>query len=147
MVAAVKEMLASKRWVLDSVPRLHERHLQALALGQGSDLPPVQAPAAAPVAVPQGAPPALVGALVLEAFPPRGVVHLLEKQHTQVGGRAGRRVCCLRSRCPWPSAISARGAACSTPLAARTPRLFNLGHPRPATTTAGRAPAAGAPGG
>lgn len=26
-----------------------------------------------------------VGALVLEAFPPRGIIHFLEKQHTQVG--------------------------------------------------------------
>ena len=89
VVAAVREMVDAKRWVLESVPRVHERHLQALAVGQGSDLPPVAAPAAAPVAVPEGAPPALVGALVLEAFPPRGVVHLLERQHTQVGGRAG----------------------------------------------------------
>lgn len=29
---------------------------------------------------------AQLGALILEAFPPRGIIHLLEKQHTQVSG-------------------------------------------------------------
>ncbi len=32
-----------------------------------------------------------VGALVLEAFPPRGIMHFLEKQHTQV--RSSKRPC------------------------------------------------------
>ncbi|KAL4428043.1 hypothetical protein ABPG75_002132 [Micractinium tetrahymenae] len=83
VVAAVKEMVEGSRWQLESVPRLHPAHEVALAEGQGSDLPPVQPPAAAPVQLPEGASPALAGALVLEAFPPRGIIHFLEKQHTQ----------------------------------------------------------------
>jgi nuclear cap-binding protein subunit 1 len=81
--SAVKEMADSQAWVLVSVPRLHEPHLQLLAEAQGSDLPPLTLPAGVPVIFPEGASPALVGALVLEAFPPRGIVHLIEKEKTQ----------------------------------------------------------------
>lgn len=89
VVTAVKEMVETKQWALDSIPRVHEPFLQTLATGQGSDLPSVAALPVAPVAVPEGAPASLVGALVLEAFPPRGVIHFLEKQHTQVGVAVG----------------------------------------------------------
>ncbi|PSC75984.1 nuclear cap-binding subunit 1 [Micractinium conductrix] len=82
VVAAVKEMVDSGSWQLESVPRLHAAHEVVLAAGQGSDLPRVEAPAAPPVALPEGAGPELVGALVLEAYPPRGIIRLLEKQHT-----------------------------------------------------------------
>lgn len=82
VVSAVKAMAAAAAWQLESVPRLHLAHEAALAEAQGSDLPPLEAPAAAPVAIPEGASDALVGALVLEAFPPRGIIRLLEAQHT-----------------------------------------------------------------
>ena len=86
----MKEMVDSGSWQLESVPRLHAAHEVVLAAGQGSDLPRVEAPAAPPVALPEGAGPELVGALVLEAYPPRGIIRLLEKQHTLVRGRGGR---------------------------------------------------------
>lgn len=58
--AAVKGMAESQGWVLISVPRLHEPHLQLLAEAQGCDLPPLALPAGVPVIFPEGASPALV---------------------------------------------------------------------------------------
>lgn len=55
-------MAESQGWVLISVPRLHEPHLQLLAEAQGCDLPPLALPAGVPVIFPEGASPALVRA-------------------------------------------------------------------------------------
>ncbi len=58
--AAVKGMADSQQWVLISVPRLHEPHLQLLAEAQGCDLPALVLPAGVPVVFPEGASQALV---------------------------------------------------------------------------------------
>ncbi|GAB4821122.1 hypothetical protein N2152v2_008168 [Parachlorella kessleri] len=85
VVEAVKEMIDSNRWELEAIPRVHLPHEAQLGTALLHDVPAgaLEAPAQAPVAIPEGAPSALVGALVLEALPPRGVLRLLDPQHTQ----------------------------------------------------------------
>jgi nuclear cap-binding protein subunit 1 len=86
-VAAVAEMAANARWRLEAVPRVHLPLEATLATAERAHaVAAPHVPAAPPVALPRGAGPALAGALVLRAFPPRGVLALLEPQHTH-GGR------------------------------------------------------------
>eukprot|EP00887_Chlorella_sp_A99_P001913 scaffold18.g1913.t1 len=86
VLTAVKQMKELEHWQLVTVPRVHLPYEAALAAGATHALPalaPAPPPAGAPlVPAPEGAGPALVGALVLSAYPPRGVVRLLEARHT-----------------------------------------------------------------
>lgn len=83
VVAAVKEMRDSATWELQGVPMVHMGMEVWLAgASQSHILEPLMVPASPPVPVPTGASNALIGALVLQAFPPRGILRLLEDQHT-----------------------------------------------------------------
>lgn len=85
-MAAVTQMAELQHWQSLSIPWVHTEYEAALATGQPHDLPEMPIPTAVPVTVPEGASPALQRALVLAAFPPRGMIHYLDPQHT-VGDR------------------------------------------------------------
>lgn len=83
LVTAVKTMIDSESWHLEGIPRVHIDVEATLATAPQTHTitTPVVA-ATAPVKIPQGASDTLAGALVLQAFPPRGILRLLEDKHT-----------------------------------------------------------------
>lgn len=103
---AVKGMADSQQWVLVTVPRLHEPHLQLLAEAQGCDLPQLALPSAVPVIFPEGASSALVRKGSFAQPSTANGVHPASRSHApgRGGGWAQQCVCvALRCLCslPW----------------------------------------------
>jgi nuclear cap-binding protein subunit 1 len=83
VVTAVKTMIEGESWHLEGIPRVHTDLEATLATAPQTHVianPTVAA--TPPVGIPQGASDTLTGALVLQAFPPRGILRLLEDKHT-----------------------------------------------------------------
>lgn len=83
LVGAIKTMIDTKSWHLEGIPRVHvdlEATLATAAQTHGITTPTVAA--TPPVEIPESASDTLAGSLVLKAFPPRGILRLLEDKHT-----------------------------------------------------------------
>jgi len=84
VLEAIKEIVSSGNWILQSVPRVHVAFEATLATANENHalLDPV-VPVSVPVEFPEGGSNSLLAALVLDAYPPRGIIHFLDPQHTQ----------------------------------------------------------------
>lgn len=82
-VAAMKGMIEGEAWQLQGIPRVHMGLEVTLANApQSHAVAAPEVPNSPPVAIPEGASDTYAGALVLQAFPPRGIVRFLEATHT-----------------------------------------------------------------
>lgn len=83
VVVSIKRMVASGDWTLLSIPRVHLPLEATLATAtEVHEISVPEVPSSPPVAIPEGASDVLVAALVLNAYPPRGIIKFLEPQHT-----------------------------------------------------------------
>ncbi len=83
VVTAIKTMVSTDTWHLEGIPRVHEDVEATLATAPQTHVIATPTVAATPpVDIPSGASDTLAGALVLQAFPPRGMLRLLEDKHT-----------------------------------------------------------------
>jgi nuclear cap-binding protein subunit 1 len=83
VVTAIKTMIESEAWHLEGIPRVHIDVEATLATAPQTHLitTPTVSPTP-PVDIPENVSDTLAGALVLQAFPPRGIIRLLESKHT-----------------------------------------------------------------
>ena len=83
VMEAVKAMIENETWELPGIARVHmglEVTLANAPQTHSVSLPNI--PTSPPVTIPEGASDTLAGALVLQAFPPRGIIRFLEPKHT-----------------------------------------------------------------